>query len=82
VNITKVQAGEVGFNIHALRSFRGHPFTLIYEKLLQRGAPVMQLEGLLVAEPGTALTVQVEIGTVIYRWAPAKRADQLADGEG
>jgi hypothetical protein len=80
VNIVKTKSGEVGFNVHALRSFRGHPFTLIYEKLLQRGAPVIQLEGMLVAEPGTALTVEIEIGTLIYRWAPTGKGDQLSDG--
>lgn len=80
VNIVKRKTGEKGFNVQALRAFRGHPFTLIHQELLRVGAPVMQLEGLLVAEPGTVLSIELARGTLLYRWAPATQTDQLADG--
>jgi len=75
----------------ALRQFRGHPFSLVFDTLRHKGFPVRARDGLLIPEEGSELSVRADRDTVTYStltrlkespgwcsWTDC--ADQLADG--
>ena len=54
------------FSVVALRQFRGHPFSLVFDTLRHKGFPVRARDGLLIPEEGSELSVRADRDTVTY----------------
>lgn len=57
------------FPVEVLRLFRGHPFTLVFETLREKGFPVRARDGLLIPETGYTLSIKADKDTVTYWWS-------------